>query len=219
MPKISVCIPTYDYSEGIKHLQRSFDMLKKQSFKDFEIVITDDSIGDSVKDFCKQVDLPIRYIKNLNIPGIGGNTNTAILYANGELIKLLYQDDHLAHEDSLKIIVDNFTEDVNWLVTGCTHTNGNPHQATYNDQIHRGINTIGSPSVLTIRNKDPFLFDTKLTWVLDCDYYKRMYMQFGMPKILNDINVVIGIGEHQTTSTLSKDRKNAEIKFLIEKYS
>lgn len=219
-PKFSIVIPTYQMNGGIEFLRHSFEMLGKQTFKDFEVVITDDSNNDLVKDFCaKYFTLPIRYTRNPIARGMGGNTNTGIHNAKGELIKILYQDDYLAHEDSLQVIADNFLDNDKWLVTGCTHTDGRPHLPRYNDQIHRGINTIGSPSVMTIRNTDPMFFDTNLGWVLDCDYYKRMYMRFGLPKIVNDINVGIGIGDHQTTNKLSEEFKKKEIQFLIEKYS
>lgn len=217
---ISVICPTYNMKDGIRFLTRSFNMLKMQTYKDFEVVITDDSIGDEIKDFCAQEkELNVRYIKNLSIPGMGGNTNTAILYAKGDLIKILYQDDYLTHSQSLEVINKEFTDDVMWLATGCTNTDNQVHRPHYNQNIFRGINTIGSPSVITVRNKDPMLFDTKLTYVLDCDYYYRMNERYGPPKLVNDINVTIGLHDGQTTNLLSEERKKAEIRFLINKYA
>ncbi len=220
-PRITIAIPTYDYSLGIEHLSQSFEMLKKQTFQDFEVVITDDSLNGNVREFVRFYD-KVRYIKNMNQRGMAGNTNTAIQYANGEIIKILYQDDYLAHEHSLEDINNAFNEKVNWLVTACLdykdESSNRLHFPTYNDAIHTGNNTIGSPSVLTIRNDKPLLFNPKLTWVLDCDYYKQLYKRYGAPAILNDVNVVIRIGEHQTTHILSSERKNAEIEYLIQKY-
>lgn len=193
-PTVSICIPTYKAPEEL--LQRCLNSIEIQTFRDFEIVQMEDIEG----------------------KGMGWNTNQVIQNAKGKLIKILYQDDYFAHKDALQIIVDNFKDKDNWLVTACTHTNGNPHYPRYNENIHRGINTIGSPSVLTIRNQDPLLFEPQLNWVLDCDYYKRLYQKFGEPKIVNDINVVIGIGPHQTTHRLSEEQKKSEIKYLIDKY-
>lgn len=176
-------------------LLRLQDSLEKQTFQDFEIIITKEG-------------------------KMAENTNAGIKKAKGKLIKILYQDDYLAHEQSLQEIVDNF--DKGWLVTGCVHSNDgetvfNSHTPEWNEDIHIR-NTIGSPSVLTIENNDPLLFDELMTWMLDCDYYKRLFQRYGKPTLLNDMNVVIGVGEHQTTHILSEERKTTEYKYMKKKY-
>jgi hypothetical protein len=126
-------------------------------------------------------------------------------------------DDFLAHENSLQEIVDHFAG--RWMVTGCNNDyNYAPHLPSWNDQIVSGVNTIGSPSVLIIRNEDPLLFDEKMTWLLDCDYYQRMYKKFGIPTFLNDINVTIGVGEHQATNLMGDQVKLNEHILMQEKY-
>lgn len=174
-------------------LNRLKESLDKQTFRDFELVITKEG-------------------------KMAENTNAAIRKSKGELIKILYMDDYLAHPDALQMISDAFEGE--WLVTGCAHDPGtHTHYPVYNDRIHEGINTIGSPSVLTLKNDDPLLFDESLTWLLDCDLYKRLYEKHGTPTILNDINVVIGVGGHQTTHLLSEDIKVAEHDYLENKYA
>lgn len=215
--RISVCIPVYGMKNGLEFLKRSFTALEEQTFRDFEIVITDDSMDDKIRDFCKEWNLPIRYVKNMHAKGMAGNTNTAIQYAEGEIIKILFQDDCLFSKYSLEAINDNFKG--GWLVTGCMNTLGQEHFASYNDQIYTGLNTIGSPSVLAFENKEPLLFDERLSWVLDCDYYKRLHEKYGEPTILNEINVIIGVGDHQTTHLLPDETKEAEVKYLINKYA
>ena len=42
MPEISVCIPTYEFKgKGVKYLDDIFDGLRKQTFQDFDIVVSD----------------------------------------------------------------------------------------------------------------------------------------------------------------------------------
>lgn len=194
-PKISICIPIYPMKNKNFFLKRCLESIHRQTFKDYEIVITEQG-------------------------KMAENTNASIKEATGEYIKIMYMDDFFAHDDALKVIVDNL--DCDWLATGCTHTDGrvrfNDHYAVWNKSIHNS-NTIGSPSVITFKNDDPILFDENLTWVLDCDFYKRMYDRYGMPKIIDDINVVIGVGEHQATSFLSDELKNNEQKEMYEKYT
>lgn len=222
---LSVCIPTYEMrGEAKRVLTRSFDILKKQTFKDFEVVISDNSEDNVIENLCKDPEhqsLNIKYFKNPK-KGISSNTNVAMKKASGELIKILYMDDVLADENSLQDIVNNFKR--YWLVTGCGHDTGNGkikniHYPRYNKNLYLGKNTIGAPSVLTIKNEDILLFDENLSWLLDCDYYKRLHDKYGEPDILNKINVIIGIGKHQTTNHLDNNLKQKEYSYIEKKYT
>ena len=45
--KLSICIPTYEArGMGVAFLKSSLDILKKQTFKDFEVIVSDNSTGD-----------------------------------------------------------------------------------------------------------------------------------------------------------------------------
>lgn len=192
-PKISIAVPFYSGMKNAEYfLKRCLESITKQTFKDYEIVVTEDG-------------------------KMAENTNSAIKKSKGELIKILYMDDFFNDEHSLQDIVDHFSDEDNWLVTGCGHTEGGLHFPTYNDQIQIK-NTIGSPSVLTIRNDNPLLFDESMTWMLDCDYYKRLYARYGEPKILNTLNVILGTGDHQTTNILSDEIKNNEHEYMLKKH-
>lgn len=198
-PKVSVVIPIHPMQNGEYFLWRSVQALMAQTFKDFELVITQEGT-------------------------MPENTNAGIRKARGELIKVLYLDDYLAHPNALQTIVDNFLPEDMWLVTGCLHQGPGekPHSAhypQYREDIHTGHNTIGSPSVLVLRNEAPLLFDEQLSWLLDCDLYKRLYQAHGAPHILNDLSVVIGTGPHQTTHALSDERKRWEFNYLANKYA
>ncbi len=205
-------------------LIRSFNMLQKQTYQNFEVIISDNSEDDVVKNLCESPEyksLNIKYSKNPR-KGLSANTNESMRKATGDLIKILYMDDYLANEQSLENIVKKFQG--KWLVTGCAHDTGtgemvNPHYPTYNEKIYLGKNTIGSPSVVTLKNEDLIFFDEKLSWVLDCDYYKRLYDKQGAPTILNEINVIIGVGKHQTTHHLPYRIKLKERLLMWQKYS
>ena len=218
-PKMSVCIPTSDMADKYNLFKRCLNSLWNQSFQDFEIVVTDNSEDDVIERICDWYKAGIRYYRN-PIKGMAQNTNEAIKKSKGELIKILYMDDYLTHDDALLFIVNSFTK--GWLVTGCLHDyNGmlqNPHHAMYNNKIYTGNNTIGSPSVLTIENKNPLLFDENMTWLLDCDYFYRLYQRYGEPTVLDDLNVIMGLHEAQATHTMGDDRKIWEQEYLMKKY-
>ncbi len=229
MNLLSICIPTYEM-KGLGHifLKQSFDILAKQTFKDFNVVISDHSKNDLIKNLCDEYDdrLKIYYYKNTkNLGNSSANINNAIKKANGKLIKILFQDDFLFHEKSLEEIVLNFDlKKDRWLITACTRSKDGEHffspfYPKYNDKIHLGKNTISSPSVLTIKNDSPLLFDEKLIWLMDCDYYKRCYITYGEPRILNTINVVNRIGAHQVShSIVNIATKIKELIYIIRKY-
>jgi hypothetical protein len=227
---LSICIPTYEMNgKGDVFLEHSFNILTIQTYKNFNVVISDHSKSDLIKNLCDKYrdKLEIIYIKNLdNIGNSSANINNAIKHANGKLIKILFQDDFLFNEDSLEITVNEFNimKD-KWLVSRCEHSydgytfvrDFKPH---YNDAIHLGNNTISSPSVITILNDKPLLFDENLIWLMDCDYYKRCYIKFGEPKILNAITAVNRIGSHQVSNTLAtQEVKNNEYNYVLTKFN
>ena len=218
--KITVAIPTHDMKYKDYFLSRSLDALRQQTFKNFDVVISDNSIDDVLKDVAeKYTDLKIHYFKN-HRKGMAQNTNEAIKESTGEIIKILYLDDYLAHIDSLKVISEEFVG--GWLVTGCVHEYQgqivNPHYPNFSPADVD--NFVGSPSVLAMENsKEPIFFDEEMTWLLDLDYYKRLYFKYGMPKTLTDLNVAIGIGEHQMTNILSDELKLKEREYVNTKHS
>ena len=226
---LSVCIPVYDM-RGVGHvfLKHSLDILRKQTFKAFDVVISDYSETDLIKNLCHEYAqyLDIRYHKNLDpVGGMSANTNNAIRQATGKLIKIIFQDDFLYNEHSLEVIVNNFDlEKDHWLVTACEHSKDGttffrPFFPEYNKDMLMGNNTISSPSVLTIKNDHPLLFDTNLKWFMDCDYYYRCFQQFGPPKIVNTIAAVNRVGEHQITNTeVNEGLKKREYRYIIQKY-
>ncbi len=220
--KISIAIPIHNMQNAEFFLKRLLDSIAEQIFNDFEVVLTDNSPTDSLRTIAESYPFNVKYFLNEPLPqnGMATNTNEAIKRSTGDLIKIIYMDDYFAHKNSLRLIVESFTG--NWLVSSCEHDDGsrrfNVHHPTYNDNIHEGYNTIGSPSVLTLKQGLDIYMDEMMTWLLDCDLYKRLHDNFGEPTILNDVNIVIGVGDHQTTSILADDIKNAEQVYMKDKH-
>lgn len=95
-PKISICIPTYN---GASYLQEALDSVNAQTFKDFEVIVSDDASKDVtlniVEKFRSKSDFAV-HVFHHEPNGIGANWNNAIRHANGKYIKFLFQDDVLA---------------------------------------------------------------------------------------------------------------------------
>lgn len=144
-------------------------------------------------------------------------SNRAIESAKGEIIKVLYLDDWLESEDYLEKLCEAFQDkEVEWVITSAS-TNKEPK---WTDDIHTGNNKLGSPSALAFRNsfEENELFDEKLSWLLDCDLYKRLEKRFGKPIILINVNVGVGIHDGQMTHILTDQQKLEEVNYLQKKY-
>jgi len=196
--KISICIPVHDMANRAFFLKRAINSLNHQTFKPYEVIITEKG-------------------------KMAENTNAAIKKATGEVIKILYMDDYLYEPEALQRIADNFQG--GWMATGCLHDDGqriySPHLPAWTDvdELRMGVNTIGSPSVVAFENEDPLLFDENLSWLLDCDLYARLYERYGKPRLLNNLDVAIGIGSHQMTHILTMEEKSREAGYLTQKYA
>jgi glycosyltransferase involved in cell wall biosynthesis len=225
---ISIAMPTYEsFGRGTEFLEFQFQKFRDQTYKDFEVVISDHSKDNNIENLCKKYDsiLNINYARNEENRGnFTDNTNRAMKRCKGDIIKILFQDDFLWDEYSLEKINEAFDENTNWLVTSCEHTHDGVnfhrrHDPRYSEDIYTGNNTIGNPSVLSIRrNKDMLFFDARMLWTVDVDYYKRLYDKFGAPTILNDITVVIRLWDKQLTHLIPPQMKQREVALSIEKH-
>jgi len=226
---ISIAIPTYETSgKGKEYLKFQFEKFVSQTYKDFEVVISDHSLDDEIKKVCDEYDdkLRICYLHNKEKRGSSShNINNALRNCEGEIIKLLFLDDFLWDENSLLHLAESFDSNTNWLISACEHTRDDgrsfyrPFYPTYHDKIYLGVNTISSPSVLAIRNDaDKIYFDDRLVWLMDVDYYKRLHDKYGPPTILNKITVVNRNHEFQLTHKISPQIKERELALMWGKY-
>jgi len=226
---LSICIPTWEINGyGVEYLNYSLNILAHQTFKDFEVVISDHSINYDIKNSIDLWEdyLNIKYFRfDCGRGFISPNLNNGIKNCSGKYIKILFQDDFLYDINSLEKIVNKIqNQKVNWLVTGCAHTKDmnsiyDIMIPKYHDKIYQGINTISCPSVLTIKNDENLIFfDEKLNWLVDVDYYKKCYDKFGLPTIEPDICVINRESDIRTTNLLKNEIKEKEVQLMINRY-
>lgn len=228
--KVSICIPCYEmHGKGGEFLSFNLSKILDQTYKNYEVVVSDHSVSDLIKDVCDRyssLGIEIKYLRNeLNRGNSSSNINNAILQSNGEIIKILFQDDFFFHSQSLEDIVSQFSEGgVNWLVTACCHSRDGvnferDYYPQYTEDIMEGNNLISSPSVLSfLRDENITLFDEKLVWLMDCDIYKRLYLRYGDPLYLNSINVVNRTWDGQFNNHIPWEKKMWEVEYGRQKY-
>jgi glycosyltransferase involved in cell wall biosynthesis len=93
VPRISICIPTYNMAQFIG---LSVQSVLNQTYCDFEIVICDNASTDNTSDILGRFqDLRIKFFRNSKNVGAISNFNLAIERASTEWIKFLEADDLL----------------------------------------------------------------------------------------------------------------------------
>jgi glycosyltransferase involved in cell wall biosynthesis len=232
MPLISICIPAYKNPEFLMRLLNSIHM---QRYKDYEVVITDDTPDDSLKpvvDKFKEV-LPLNYIKNKVPLGTPENWNFAISEAKGEWIKLMHNDDWFVSEESLysfaQVAIDNpnaelifsgyfEVQDNNVIQKRYVISNADEGLLRISPMNLFKENFIGSPSTTLIKNDHKEWYDQKIKWVVDFEYYIRRLKESTFVAIKKPL---INIGIHSNQVTKSSFRKlEVEIPenlYLLEK--
>jgi glycosyltransferase involved in cell wall biosynthesis len=228
-PFFSIPIPTYGYSgKGAQFLEQNLEMISKQTFKDYEIILSDHSVDDTIYEvFLKWSKLiNIKYYKNENGRGfVSPNINNAMKHCNGQWIKILFQDDFLFGDDSLQKHKDfiDLNNDVNWFAA-CTHVTYDGDLIAWSfkpewvDDIWTGNNKLGCPSNITIKNEDILYFDEELNWLLDVDYYMKLRAKFGDVRILNEFVLVNRITPERLTSNTKEETKISEYNKLKKIY-
>lgn len=225
--KISICVPTYEYDgRGVEFLTQLFNSIDNQTYKNFNVIISDHSQNNEIKVLCDEYKnkFEILYIKNENKIGNGPhNTNNAIINSDGDIIKIMFQDDFFVNDNALEKIFQTFNNnDCYWVVNGCCHTYDGinfdremiPH---WNNDIIFGNNTISSPSVLSIKKDTGCLFDENLVMLMDCDMYYQLYLKYGEPTIINDLLITNRLHDKQISSRYSGDL-NEERSYVNRKF-
>jgi len=216
MVKISICIPAY---KRTIYLKRLLDSVSIQTFRDFEVIITDDSPGDEVKDLSEQYKnkFSLYYFKNALQLGTPENWNEAIRHAKGEWIKLMHDDDWFADENSLLEFSDaeDKNPSINFFYSAYSNIFENNKQVPVYINSYRkkkleenpvtlfSQNVIGPPSVTLVRNDKNFWYDKNTKWVVDIDFYIR-YLKNNSAFYIN--RLLINVGIHETQVTVSAFR-------------
>jgi glycosyltransferase involved in cell wall biosynthesis len=227
--KLSVAIPTYEMNgKGVEALGFSFNILKKQTLKDFEVVISDHSKYDDIKDLCRYYNeehlLDVRYYRSDYKVGNGyANMNVAIKACEGEYIKLLCQDDFLYDKDSLEVSYNDLKKSGKfWSAHMYVHSYDRVnffrnHLPSLNPNIEL-VNTIGAPSCITIKNENLLEFDEELIYRVDCEWYRRLWNTYGVPYIGFTPTHVNYLHKDQVSNSISKELEEKEIEYIKRKH-
>ena len=193
IPTVSICTPTFELGgRAIPMLTKLFESVEQQTFKDFELVVSDHSDNDAVLSLCTmwRSRIPVVYHQNDKKRGsCEANLNNAVMLARGKFIKPLLQDDFFLAPHALARLVETLPDDRSWSAGGCLHCREDnttdlfhPHSPRWVDglALPLGENRIGSPSVVLYpRDVQNRFFDENLPYHMDCEMYYRLSSEIG----------------------------------------
>lgn len=211
-PIISICIPAY---KRIDYLKRLLCSIEIQKFKDYEVIISDDSNDHSVEELLKNFNgrFEIKYFKNEKALGTPANWNHAISKATGEWIKLMHDDDWFDNEHSLEkfaLARNNNNKFIFSAYTNKTELTNNIEKKFFNENLKTIIlknplrllakNSIGPPSVTLFHNSIKDKYDEGLKWRVDIEYYIRNISKGIEFTYINELLINVGVSESQVTN-------------------
>lgn len=217
---ISICIPAYKRAD---YLRRLLDSISIQTFRDFEVIVSDDSPGLEVKHLCDefQTHFAIKYVHNSVPLGTPANWNASMRLATGDWIKLMHDDDWFSRKDSLALFVQAVRDNPGIDFIFSAYTNRyliDDRRETVKAPVSRrkqlardpvtlfASNIVGPPSVVMHRKDLATQYDEKVKWVVDIDFYVR-YLRNRRFHYVDTPLVNVGIGDDQVTADCFRKRQ------------
>lgn len=239
-PKVSVVIPAYN---NAKTIVSTIESVKKQTYKNLEIIIIDDNSQDNTLQIIKEKqkeDNRIKIVHNENNLGMTENWNKCLGMAEGEFIKLVCADDLLdekAIEKETTAMIKNPTVnlvesdtrlvDIYGKQTGVFKryprkglVNGSKVAKSaliWNNFFGAPVNNLFRKSVLEKTGG----FDRKFTYILDFDMWLKI-ANTGDVYIIHELLNSFRIRDDSNTGKLigsNRDIYVEEHRQLIEKYA
>ncbi len=211
-PLISICIPAYKKPEFVI---RAIQSIQKQSFKQVEIIISDDSPNEDIKIAIQSYisELNIKYYHNQPALKSPKNWNNAISLSTGDYFMLLHQDDWFESVDCLSTYIKAFDAHPKAQFVFCKNTAIQPDGTQLTLQYLTSLlkdmgkrpnhilraNVIGPPSNTMLKRGVGVKYDEDYIWLVDVDYYVAL-LKKGYEYVYLDAHLVsIGLHEDQTT--------------------
>jgi len=225
-PFLSICIPSYN---SVELISRSIHSILKQSFNDFEIIISDDSTNEDVFEFYNLLkDNRIKYLKHKSIINATENWNFVLKKAKGRYKMLLHHDDYFRNNLILEKIYNDFLKNGEMMVYFLNFINEDKFKKFYYNkfsmkQIFKHpdnllyVNYFSTPSCLVLNQKVDLLYNEELKWLVDVDLYSRLFKKFNRIKFISNTSIVIGSGDERITNTILKKDILEEFYLLTQK--
>ncbi len=217
-PFISICIPTYKRALLLKKL---LDSILVQDFRNYEVLINDNSPDDSVQDLIRSYTdkLKVSYEKNQPAVSATENCNSVIRRAKAPWVKVMHDDDWFEGANALQQFVlaaETSGKDFIFCASNQVYLETNKkkkeelsgeRKKMLDDSVFSlfYLNVIGHPSVVMHKKDMNIEYDNDFHWVLDIDFYIRYLNAHPAYHYIPDTLVNIGKGPDQESSKYYKN--------------
>lgn len=178
-PVLSICIPAYGFEEGVRRILKRFNGDPR-----LEILISED-FSDRPLDLSDCEGLIHKV--NAEPGGAVANWNRVMSWATGDYVWLLHHDEEPFFFDGLESFLCRLQEPSApcLLVSRLELRDRFWQRVLRSDAVRRTVlhwpsmvllhNSIGAPSNVIIRRKNAELFDERLKWFVDLEWYYRLF--------------------------------------------
>lgn len=195
-PKVSVCIPTYNYGH---YLSEAIESVLNQTHEDFELLVVDDASQDDTDRIVQGYvakDSRVRYLRNQTNIGMVNNWNRCMREAKGKYIKYLFGDDVFSSPMLLEKMIEILDSDESVSLVGSSRLiiDENSKQVDiwsfYDSDVSKDgkeiINTcllqlrnyIGEPTVVMFRKSQASRgFDSRYKQLVDLEMWFHLLEQ------------------------------------------
>lgn len=232
--KISIVIPTYEVKgKGVSLLTDLLNSTKVQSYKNIEVVISDHSVDDEIKNYVESQKDKLNIVYCRTERGRGNssiNMNEGIKVATGDFIKIMHIDDKFCNEKAIEMMVlelqKDLNKDVKWGAFGFNHLySGNDYPTReiipflFKNPRAGHVGLIGCPSVSFFINDKTNFFDENMIIFNDFDMHNRLLKKYGNPLIISDMCITIRMHQDQVTNILPEyaQKEQGEIDYFKQK--
>jgi len=212
IPFVSICIPAY---KRLNYLQRLLESIRLQTYKNYEVIITDDSGSDSiVYDYVISLGSGMNIVYHKNQVPLGSPKNwlASFSHAKGDWIKIMHDDDYFTSPNSLQDFVNQIDSTVGCIFSGydAVYENGQIKNMTISSNrfkqfVHQPVslfsdNIIGPPSVMMFRKSVTETFDERLKWIVDWECYIRLASKYKLKYISKPL-IEVSYNDSQITNS------------------
>lgn len=233
MPFISVFIPAY---KNAHFLERLLISINEQKYTDYEVIITDDSPDSEVEELVSFYTLNKdnwHYTRNNPAKGMPQNWNCGLSKCQGEWVKIMHDDDYFSSDKSLETFANTAKKSNSLFIFsayGNVYSDGRIEEKKISSyrksmlekepMILLSDNVIGPPSVCLVHSSINELYDERLRWRVDIDYYVRVLSSSKGFDFIPIPLVKVGINEDQVTHKVKNIRsvELPEASILLTKY-
>ena len=179
MPKFSIIIPAYNME---KYIKKTLDSVKKQTFKDYEVIVIDDGSTDKTVEVAKKFDVKVIEHKHA---GLSVVRNAAIKEAKADYLVLLDSDDWW-DKDLLKKLDESSKNDADVIRFQIRTVNDENETVDYNEKPFEGLSGVDAFKEIT----NFHYVDSACIYAIKRKFYEKEKFAFAKDRVHEDFGTV-----------------------------